>query len=198
MFFFSLFFSIILTCSLLILLSSNPIHSVLFLVLLFCNTAALLLLFGIEFLSIMLIIIYVGAIAILFLFVVMMLDIKILQNKKESNFIYFFFSFFILTTFFMETFLSTIEIFNKNLIGPTFEITYSQWVSYLMPITNTETIGQVLYTFYLAFFLIAGIILLIALIGAVMLTFTPKKFLIDIYTTKQISRFKNNAIFNIY
>lgn len=84
------FFSLILTCALLIILVPNPVHAVLFLVLLFCNCAGLLMLYGIEFLSLMLIIIYVGAIAILFLFVVMMLDIKILSNINKDFYNFFF------------------------------------------------------------------------------------------------------------
>ena len=193
-----IFFSILLTCSLLVILIPNPIHSVLFLVLLFCNSAALLLLFNIEFLSIMLIIIYVGAITILFLFVVMMLDITILIRNKNDFYNYLFFSWFIILSFFLITFLSTINILNKNVIGNPL-ITYIEWISVVDHITNTGTIGQILYTFYVAYFLIAGIVLLIALIGAVTLTHQihVKKYL-DTSTFKQISRLKNNSIFNIH
>lgn len=193
----SLFFSILLTCSLLVILIPNPIHSVLFLVLLFCNSAALLLLFDIEFLSIMLIIIYVGAITILFLFVVMMLDITVTPKNKNDFYNYIFFAIFILSSFFIETFMSTVTLLNKNVIGNSL-LDYVQWVSIVDHITNTGTIGQILYTFYLAYFLIAGLILLIALIGAVTLTYQiNKKEILDTSTFKQISRLKNNAIFNL-
>lgn len=192
-----LFFSILLTCSLLVILIPNPIHSVLFLVLLFCNASALLLLFNIEFLSIMLIIIYVGAITILFLFVVMMLDITVTPKNKNDFYNYIFFSIFIIISFFLETFISTSNLLTQNIIGNPF-IEYVQWVSIVDKITNTGTLGQILYTFYLAYFLLAGIILLIALIGAVTLTYQiNKKELIDTSTFKQISRLKNNAIFNL-
>ena len=192
-----IFFSIILTCSVLVILIPNPIHSVLFLVLVFCNSTALLLLYGIEFLSIMLIIIYVGAIAILFLFVVMMLDIKVNPKDKYALYNYFFFCMFIILAFFLETFASTINLFSNNIIGNSL-IPYTEWVTVIDQITNTATIGQILYTFYLAYFLIAGIILLIALIGAVTLTHKRTNNLeIDTSTFKQISRLKENAIFNI-
>lgn len=191
-----IFFSIILTCSVLIILVPNPIHSVLFLVLVFCNSAGLLLLFGIEFLSIMLIIIYVGAIAILFLFVVMMLDIKIISKNKNDLYNYIFFSIFIIISFFVETFLTTVDIFNQNIINNSL-VDYTQWVLLINQITNTATIGQILYTFYLAYFLIAGIILLIALIGAVTLTHTNTHNTVCVDTYKQISRLKENAVFNL-
>lgn len=193
-----IFFSILLTCSLLVILIPNPIHSVLFLVLLFCNAAALLLLFHIEFLSIMLIIIYVGAITILFLFVVMMLDITVLVRNANDFYNYLFFASFIMVSFFLITFLSTGGLLNKNVIGNS-PISYTEWVLMVDHITNTGTIGQILYTFYIAYFLIAGIILLIALIGAVTLTHQihVKKDL-DTSTFKQISRLKNNSIFNIH
>lgn len=192
-----IFFSIILTCSVLVILIPNPIHSVLFLVLVFCNTTALLLLFGIEFLSIMLIIIYVGAIAILFLFVVMMLDIKVNLKNKNDFYNYIFFCIFIIFSFFLGTYISTVNILNNNSIGDS-DLFYTQWVSLVDQITNTATIGQILYTFYLAYFLIAGIILLIALVGAVTLTHkNVNNVNIDTTTFKQISRLKENAIFNL-
>lgn len=193
-FFLPIFFGIILTCSLLVITMSNPIHSILLLVLVFCNSTALLLTFGIEFISIMLIIIYVGAIAILFLFVVMMLDIKILNNNNDF-YNYIFFSLFILTIFFGITFLSTVDLLNNNTIFNN-NVCYIEWVSLIDKITNTATIGQILYTFYLAYFLIAGVILLIALIGAVVLTLEKSKKIEGI-SFKQIARSKENAIFSL-
>lgn len=196
-FFLPIFFGIILTCSLLIITVSNPIHSILLLVLVFCNSTALLLSFGIEFISIMLIIIYVGAIAILFLFVVMMLDIKIL-NKNIDSYNYLFFCLFIVTVFFGITFLSTTDLLNNNIILNS-DSNYIEWITFIDKITNTATIGQILYTFYLLYFLIAGIILLIALLGAVLLTLEREKESTQIegIPFKQISRSKENAIFSL-
>jgi len=188
-------FGIVLTSSLLVITITNPIHSILLLVVIFCNSTILLLFFEIEFISIMLIIIYVGAIAILFLFVVMMLDITILKYKRYS-YNYLFFCLFIIGMFFCITFLITTPLLNESIILE--DVNYIKWVSFVDNITNTETIGQILYTFYLAYFLIAGIILLIALIGAVLLTLEKKK--IDSVGTnpfKQIARLKQNAVFSI-
>lgn len=193
--FLPIFFGLILTCSSLIILSPNPIHSVLFLILVFCNSTVLLLMFGIEFLSIMLIIIYVGAIAILFLFVVMMLDIKVINHVNDFK-NYIFFCALIIASFFLETYTSTISIFNENIIGID-NINYKEWVHFYDNITNTATIGQIIYTYFLAFVLIAGVILLIALIGAVVLTLQTDKKSIDTSTFKQISRLRENAIFNL-
>ena len=195
--FLPIFFGIILTCSLLVITVSNPIHSILLLVLVFCNSTALLLAFGIEFISVMLIIIYVGAIAILFLFVVMMLDIKIL-NKNIESYNYLFFCVSVLFAFFSITFLSTTDLLNNNIILNN-SINYIEWVTLIDKITNTATIGQILYTFYLLYFLIAGIILLIALIGAVLLTLEKDERNPDIegIPFKQISRSKENAIFSL-
>lgn len=145
----------------------------------------------------MLIIIYVGAITILFLFVVMMLDITVTVRNQKDFYNYLFFAGFILLTFCLITFLSTISLLNKNILGQPV-VAYTEWVILVDHITNTGTIGQILYTFYSAYFLMAGLVLLIPLIGAVTLTHQiHTKNNVDTSTFKQISRLKNNSIFNI-
>ena len=186
-FFFLLFASIILISSLLVINTKNIIHSVLFLILVFCNSTGLLLIFNIEFLSIMLIIIYIGAITVLFLFVIMMLDIK---QTKNNRFNYISICLFMGISFLIETFVS-INFQNFQDINE-----YNNWIFYLDNIVNTETIGQVLYTYFSPFFLLAGIILLIALIGAIVLTIKDKKK-IKQKTFRQLSRNYKNAIFLI-
>jgi len=153
----------------------------------------------------MLIIIYVGAITVLFLFVIMMLDINILIDKnKNQNFGYLPIIFLISSIFFLETFLMFSKIFTTDyhFIQQIFmknDIFYKNFINELDNITNIETIGHVLYTYYSFFFLAAGIILLIALIGAVTLTKKEKKrenFLTkNLY--KQLSRNSSKAIFTI-
>jgi NADH-quinone oxidoreductase subunit J len=176
---------------------SNPIHSVLFLILLFCNIALLLLLFDIEFLALMLIIIYVGAVSILFLFVLMMLDIQIVNPHLNDWYNYLLFVSFVMLAFFNETFLCTIGFLNKNVL-PDYLVSSVPWVCLFDNVTNIETFGQTLYTFYFFFFLLAGLSLLIGLIGAVLLTFeTQTEKTVDISMFKQVSRLKNNAVFNI-
>lgn len=129
----------------------------------------------------MLIIIYVGAITVLFLFVIMMLDINVLVYKKNNkNFGYLPIIFLISFIFFLETFIMFSKIFTTyyHLIEQSFfknDFFYHKILNHLDTITNIETIGQILYSYYAFFFLAAGIILLIALIGAVTLTKKEKK-----------------------
>ena len=222
-FFFFLFSSIALTSAIFVIYSKNTVYSVFFLILVFTNMTGLLLVTEVEFLAIMLIIIYVGAITVLFLFVVMMLNIKKIEAKK-NNYGYLPIIFLISFIFFIETFIIFSKSFtsyqyfiHKNLIMGTysrlceawtlryspayenFPYYHNQWHLKLDLITNIETLGQILYTYNAFFLLVAGLILLIALIGAVTLTIKDKKnkkFLTkNLY--KQISRNYLNAIYNI-
>lgn len=200
-FFFLFFSSITLSLAILIIQSKNPVHSVLFLVLVFINIMSLLLLLKIEFFAILLIIIYVGAIAILFLFVVMMLDIKNYSFFNSTNIQFFPLSIIILSLFFFEFYFLIQQIFpfsysylQDNIIF--LKKTYYFWVFFIDTITNVETIGQILYTYYAFLFLLSGIILLIALIGVVMLTFKRKNSKQQQLFT-QLSRKSKNAIFLI-
>nr|YP_003734811.1 NADH dehydrogenase subunit 6 [Globisporangium ultimum]YP_003734870.1 NADH dehydrogenase subunit 6 [Globisporangium ultimum]ACZ43846.1 NADH dehydrogenase subunit 6 [Globisporangium ultimum]ACZ43905.1 NADH dehydrogenase subunit 6 [Globisporangium ultimum]ACZ44428.1 NADH dehydrogenase subunit 6 [Globisporangium ultimum]ACZ44487.1 NADH dehydrogenase subunit 6 [Globisporangium ultimum] len=203
--FFFFFSSIALTSAIFVIYSTNTIYSAFFLILVFVNSTGLLLISEIEFISIMLIIIYVGAITVLFLFVIMMLDINVLIDKNNNNnFGYLPIIFLISFVFFLETFVMFSKIFTTyyHLIEQSFfknDLFYNQVIYQLDNITNIETIGQILYSYYAFFFLAAGIILLIALIGAVTLTKKEKKkqnFLTkNLY--KQLSRNSLQAVFNI-
>nr|YP_010199543.1 NADH dehydrogenase subunit 6 [Crassiphycus birdiae]YP_010199643.1 NADH dehydrogenase subunit 6 [Crassiphycus corneus]UAD89401.1 NADH dehydrogenase subunit 6 [Crassiphycus birdiae]UAD89551.1 NADH dehydrogenase subunit 6 [Crassiphycus corneus] len=153
--------------SIMVISLSNAVHSVLFLILVFCNIASLLLLFGAEFLSFMLLIVYVGAIAVLFLFVVMMLNIKKTSTKQS------FFSImpigiviFLILFSQLSGILGILDISNlkqNNLI-------WTSWISESNNITNIQVIGNVLYTKYCFLFILSGLILLVAMIGAIVLT----------------------------
>jgi len=203
--FFFFFSSIALTSAIFVIYSTNTIYSAFFLILVFVNSTGLLLISEIEFISIMLIIIYVGAITVLFLFVIMMLDINVLIDKNNNNnYGYLPIIFLISFVFFLETFVMFSKIFTTyyHLIEQSFfknDLFYNQIINQLDTITNIETIGQILYSYYAFFFLAAGIILLIALIGAVTLTKKEKKkqnFLTkNLY--KQLSRNSLQAVFNI-
>ena len=198
-FFFFFFSSIALTSAIFVIYSINTIYSVFFLILVFVNITGILLILKIEFISIMLIIIYVGAITVLFLFIVMMLDINL--KFKLKNFGYIPIIFLISTLFCIETFLMFSKIFTSyyNNIEFWYKLKKNNlWIYRIDNITNIETIGQVLYTFYFFFFFFSGIILLISLIGAVILTKKENVFIKDInilYT--QLSRNYKKAIFNI-
>lgn len=152
----------ILTC-LLIVLSRNPIHSILFLILLFFESTAILILFNVEFISLLLIIVYVGAIAVLFLFVVMML-----QVKSEPFTLFFFivllFSIFLFIIFENNLFLEK-NYFSFNIIQG-----LNDYFINFDSIKDIETLGQVLYNYYPSLFIIAGLLLLVALIGSIILT----------------------------
>ena len=166
-FLFYLFSTFALVSSLMVIGLSNAVHSVLFLILVFCNVAGLLLLLGAEFLSFMLLIVYVGAIAVLFLFVVMMLNVKIssVQINKYSILPIGILIFIILFNQFVGAIsdLDLLRLQPKNL-------SFVLWINETSNLSNIEVVGRVLYTHYSLLFLICGFILLVAMIGAIVLT----------------------------
>ena len=143
----------------------NPVHSVLFLIVAFFNVAALFLLIGAEFLAMILVIVYVGAVAVLFLFVVMMLNIDFLQLR--SGFVRY---------LPIGTFLGLILLAELVLVIGSWAMTPSLPSQALVvttggvSLTNTRALGDILYTRYLLAFQAAGLILLVAMIGAIVLT----------------------------
>lgn len=158
-------FSGVLTLSALMVVGSkNPVHSVLFLILSFFNAAALFVLVGAEYVAMTLVIVYVGAVAVLFLFVVMMLDINFAELR--AGFMrYLPLGLIIAVVLFVEFF----ALFNASFDAS------RMYLSNEMPrgpaeISNTLVIGNVLYTRYMFLFQIAGLILLVAMIGAIVLT----------------------------
>ena len=162
---FYIFSVVILISSLMVITSKNPVHSVLFLILSFFNGAGLFIILHAEFLAMILIIVYVGAVAVLFLFVVMMLDFKI-SLDKNNILQYLPIGFFVGLIFISELMivlintkfdLSNIQI----LVNPMFKF---------QNLTNTEAIGSILYTDYILYFQLSGVILLVAMIGSIVLT----------------------------
>ena len=160
---------IIITSSLLVILSKNPIHSVLFLILVFFNTSILFLFSNAEFLAMILLIVYVGAVAVLFLFVVMMLDINI--TKLRQTFLNY------LPTGLFIGFIILIElIYVVSQSNVNFVKTNSSYINISNQILeNTKIIGNILYTDYFLLFQLSGIILLVAMIGAIYLTLRKRK-----------------------
>ena len=145
---------------------ANAVHSVLFLIIVFCNVASLLLILGTEFFSFMFLIVYVGAIAVLFLFVVMMLNVK--SNPIKINY------FSIIPIGVVISIIISIQI--KTILENHFTFIenpatkYIPWLLENHYLTNVETIGTFLYTKYSLLFLFCGLILLVAMIGAIVLT----------------------------
>lgn len=156
--------------------SINPIHSILLLILLFFESAVVLSLFNLEFISILFILIYVGAIAILFLFVIMMLQLK-LNDKEGLNF---------LPILFGLNFLCFIKIYNH------YEIFYNFFNFFIFEESFLEIfiLGQVLYNYSIICFLLAGLILLLALIGSIILSLEFSKIKFN-YIFKKLSRLSN-------
>ena len=159
------FFSFIAVLSALLVISSkNPVHSVLFLILSFVNASGLFILLGAEFLAMILIVVYVGAVAVLFLFVVMMLDINFVQ-LREGFLQYLPFGALLGIVLFVEL----VMIFLSNKLKDISLIEYNTLPA-LKEIENTKEIGSVLYTEYFYLFQLSGLILLVAMIGSIVLT----------------------------
>lgn len=165
------FFSIVLVFSaVMVIVASHSVFSLLFLVLSFLSSAFLLFMLECEFLALIFIVIYVGAIAVLFLFAVMMLDAK-LQNLTRNIFKYipvgFLFALGFLIPILFQVFLTTLT--TKNSI---IEDNYINWYDLIDSTTDVEVYGQVLYSYFVLPFLVVGLILLVVLIGVVYLTNT--------------------------
>ena len=225
LFYFFCFF--VLFSAFMVIRAKNPLYSVLFLILVFCNSAGLLLLLNLDFFALIFLIVYVGAIAVLFLFVVMMLNIKLTEvhesifhylpiggfvgfifflefyflfnqeivplhldnfSQQNDSFLVFQFYLFAILAFlkygfttpnFSEKFqlysdsffekLANIDKFSSN------HIDYVIWPTLIDSKTPVEALGQVLYTYYSYFFIVASLILLISMIGAIMLTLNPNR-----------------------
>ena len=146
-----------------VIAARNPVHSVLFLILTFFNAAGLFVLLGAEFLAMLLVVVYVGAVAVLFLFVVMMLDVDFAE-LKQGFLNYLPVGLIVAGLLFAEIFL----VAGAATGGGGAPIALSPEAP--AEITNAQAIGQVLYTDYLLLFQMAGLILLVAMIGAIVLT----------------------------
>ena len=159
--------------------SKNPIHSVLFLVFVFFNTAGLLILSGVEFLAMLFLIVYVGAVAVLFLFVMMMLNVKI-SESSSAIYRYLPIGLFLSILFLFEIFLiiegdlksvdNVVFIQSEYKILQTEFLVNTSWIDSVISPTNVDVIGSVLFTYYSYFFIMASVILLVAMIGAIALT----------------------------
>jgi NADH-quinone oxidoreductase subunit J len=146
-----------------VIASRNPVHSVLYLILAFVNAAGLFVMMGAEFLAMILIVVYVGAVAVLFLFVVMMLDVDF-SELKQGALQYLPVGMLIGGIFLAELLL----VVGSWAFGPGVPQAITSPIPTTVP--NTEAIGLVLYTRYVYFFQAAGMILLVAMIGAILLT----------------------------
>ena len=167
---FYIFSAVMLLSSLMVISSRNPVHSVLFLILAFFNAAGLFVILHAEFLAMILIIVYVGAVAVLFLFVVMMLDFR--ASLEKSNILqYMPIGIFVGLVFISEL---VIVLVNTKLDLENIQI-LSNPLSNFGELTNTEAIGSILYTDYILYFQVSGIILLVAMVGSIVLTLRDRE-----------------------
>ncbi len=166
--FFYLFASVAIASAVMVISSRNPVHSVLFLILCFFNAAGLFILLGAEFLAMILVVVYVGAVAVLFLFVVMMLDVDFVQLRQGM-----------LNYLPVGGTIGLIVLVELALVVGTWAISSDALTAAGAPsagnVTNTEALGQILYTKYVYFFEAAGLVLLVAMIGAIVLTLRHKQ-----------------------
>ena len=167
-FMFYIFAAICVACAVMVITSRNPVHSVLFLILAFFNAAGLFVLIGAEFLAMILVVVYVGAVAVLFLFVVMMLDVDFAELKAE-----------------MARYMPLALLIGVVLLMQ-LGLAYGAWETSehaeaarqaVTPegIENTAALGLLLYDKYFMLFQLAGLILLVAMIGAILLTLRHRK-----------------------
>jgi len=161
---FYVFSAILIAAAFMVIVSRNPVHSVLFLILAFFNAAALFVLLGAEFLAMILVVVYVGAVAVLFLFVVMMLDVDFAEMRRGAQ----------------QYLLPGLAVGGLLALELIFVVAF-RWdiaphaaraVAAATPVgvSNTVALGHILYTDYVYYFQVAGLVLLVAMIGAIVLT----------------------------
>ncbi len=184
---FYMFAFVAVAAGVLVIASRNPVHSVLFLILAFFNAAGLFVLMGAEFLAMILVVVYVGAVAVLFMFVVMMLDINFVEMRQ--GFLQYLPSGALIGLVLLAELLVMIG-------GWSFSPDAAGLAAAPMPdgISNTHAIGQILYTKYIYLFQAAGMVLLVAMIGAIVLTHRRRPGVRKQIIADQIARDAKDAV----
>ncbi|BAQ17520.1 NADH-quinone oxidoreductase subunit J [Methyloceanibacter caenitepidi] len=185
--FFYLFAFVLIASALMVVSTKNPVHAVLFLILAFFNAAGLFILLGAEFLAMILVVVYVGAVMVLFLFVVMMLDVsfaelrsgflKVMPIGLLVGFIFLFELIFV-----VGAWVTAPALVSEAPMPPPSEV------------TNTRALGELLYTDYVYLFQAAGLILLVAMIGAIALTLHHRRDVKRQNVADQVARNPKTAI----
>jgi NADH-quinone oxidoreductase subunit J len=187
--FFYLFAAVCVASAVMVVTARNPVHSVLFLILAFVNAAGLFVLMGAEFLAMILIVVYVGAVAVLFLFVVMMLDVDFAELRQG------FLSYLPVGGLVGAVLLAELLVVaGAWAIGPTVSSAITAPIPAPSDVNNTAALGLVLYTRYVYFFEAAGVILLVAMIGAIVLTLQHKPNVRRQNIAAQVARTRAAAI----
>ena len=190
---FYLFAAIAVAAGVMVISARNPVHSMLFLILAFFNSAGLFVLMGAEFLAMILIVVYVGAVAVLFLFVVMMLDINFVQLRQGFlqylpiggliGLVLFVELAVVAGAWVVQDETGQVDIPAQSLPIPPIDETH-----------NTEALGNVLYTDYVYLFQAAGLVLLIAMVGAIVLTLRQREGVRKQSIERQIARRREEAV----
>jgi NADH-quinone oxidoreductase subunit J len=187
---FYIFSAVLILSSIVVISSRNPIYSVLFLILAFFNSAALFLMANAEFLAMLLVIVYVGAVALLFLFVIMMLNIEF-KNKVNIKSKYLIVGLTVAAILFLEIILAMNSIdlsySGENMI----QISKSHLIT---DESNTVQIGKILYTDFFLHFQLAGLVLLVGMIGSVVLAHRHKDDLRRQNISKQVARQRKDSV----
>jgi NADH-quinone oxidoreductase subunit J len=187
--FFYLFSGVTIASAFMVIAARNPVYSVLFLILAFVNSAGLFLLMGAEFLAMILVIVYVGAVAVLFLFVVMMLDVDFAELRQ--GFLQYLPVGILIGVLFL---IELVLVVGAWAIDPAVLRTPAAAGPAAARLTNTEAIGQVLYTQYFYFFQAAGLVLLVAMIGAIVLTLRERVGVKRQDISRQVARTAGEAV----
>jgi NADH-quinone oxidoreductase subunit J len=187
--FFYLFAGLCIASAIMVVTARNPVHSVLFLILAFVNAAGLFVLMGAEFLAMILIVVYVGAVAVLFLFVVMMLDVDFAELRH--GFLNYLPVGFLIGAIVLIELLFVVAAWAIN---PGVPRAITAPIPSPSDVSNTQALGLVLYTRYVYFFEAAGVILLVAMIGAIVLTLHHKTGVKRQIISEQLARRRAAAI----
>lgn len=180
---FSLIAAVVVVAAFSVIMARNPVHSVLWLILTFFSAAGLLVLIGAEFIAMLLVVVYVGAVAVLFLFVVMMLDVDFAELKKDTL-----------------NFWPLASLVGVILLAELALVAFSGGVPEGVPDaspnapTNAEAVGYVMYTDYILLFQLAGLVLLVAMVGAIVLTLRHRPHIKRQNVAKQTARRREDAI----
>jgi len=186
---FYLFSFITIASAVMVISARNPVHSVLFLILAFFNSAALFVLLGAEFLAMILVVVYVGAVAVLFLFVVMMLDINFVELRQG------FLQYLPVGALIgLILFVELMAVVGTWVFAPEARALASQHTPPAAEVSNTLALGRVLYTHYAYLFQLAGLILLVAMIGAIVLTLRQREGVRKQSIARQVSRRRGETI----
>ncbi len=187
---FYLFAAVLIASAVMVVSARNPVHSVLYLILAFFNAAALFVLIGAEFLAMILVVVYVGAVAVLFLFVVMMLDINFVEMRQG------FLQYLPIGALIGLVLLAELVMLGGAWVfaPEALEVAAGGPTALDPELSNTEALGRLLYTHYAYLFIAAGMVLLTAMIGAIVLTLRQRANVRRQSISAQIGRRRNESI----